>query len=71
MACSRLSRGKISKDDILKSIVVSNIPPGTKEEALVIHFQQRKHGGGDVSLISLTENGNSAIVTFEDAESKM
>lgn len=71
MACSRLSRGKISKDDILKSIVVSNIPPGTKEEALVIHFQQRKHGGGDVSSLSLTANGNSAIVTFEDAESKM
>ena len=71
MACSRLSRGKVSKDDILKSIVVSNIPPGTKEEALVIHFQQRKHGGGDVSSISLAENGNSAIVTFEDAESKM
>lgn len=71
MACSRLSRGKISKGDILKSIVVSNIPPGTKEEALVIHFQQRKHGGGDVSSISFTANGNSAIVTFEDAESKM
>ena len=71
MASSRLSRGRISKDDILKSIVVSNIPPGTKEEALVIHFQQRKHGGGDVSSISLTTNGNSAIVTFEDAESKM
>lgn len=71
MASSRLSRGKISKHDILKSIVVSNIPPGTKEEALVIHFQQRKHGGGDVSSISLTANGNSAIVTFEDPESKM
>ena len=71
MASSRLSRGKISKDDILKSIVVSNIPPGTKEEALVIHFQQRKHGGGDVSSISLAANGNSAIVTFGDAESKM
>ena len=71
MASSRSVRRKISKEDILKSIVVSNIPPGTKEEALVIHFQQRKHGGGDVSSISLTANGDSATVTFEDAEGKM
>lgn len=71
MASSRSIRRKISKEDILKSIVVSNIPPGTKEEALVIHFQKRKHGGGDVSSISLTANGDSATVTFEDAESKM
>ena len=71
MASTGSSRGKISRDNILKSIVVSNIPPGTKDEALVIHFQQRKHGGGDVSSIALAANGDSAIVTFEDAESKM
>ena len=71
MASSRSSYGKKSKEDILKSIVVSNIPPGTKEEALVIHFQQRKHGGGDVSSIALAANGDNAVVTFEDAKSKM
>lgn len=71
MASTGSSCGKISRDNILKSIVVSNIPPGTKDEALVIHFQQRKHGGGDVSSIALPANGDSAIVTFEDAESKM
>lgn len=62
---------KLDKDDIMESIVVSNIPPGTKEEALVIHFQQRKHGGGDVSAIKLTQNGDNAIITFEDEESKL
>ena len=71
MASSYSSYGKKSKEDILKSIVVSNIPPGTKEEALVIHFQQRKHGGGDVSSIALAGNGDNAVVTFEDAKSKM
>lgn len=55
----------------MESIVVSNIPSGTKEEALVIHFQQRKHGGGDVSAIKLTQNGDNAIITFEDEESKL
>ena len=62
---------KLDKDDIMESIVVSNIPPGTKEEALVIHFQQRKHGGGDVSAIKLTQNGDNAIIAFEDEESKL
>ena len=52
---------KIDKDDIMESIVVSNIPPGTKEEALVIHFQQRKHGGGDVSAIKLTQNATPSL----------
>lgn len=61
---------KMNSDDISRSILVSNISPGTKEEAIVIHFQQRKHGGGDVSSVKLAQNGDTAVITFEEAESK-
>lgn len=60
----------VSPDDIPKSIVVSDITPGTKEEAIVIHFQQRKHGGGDVSSVKFTQDGNRAVISFEEKESK-
>lgn len=70
MASVRSIIAKLGKTDIVRSIVVSNIIPGTKEDALVIHFQRRKHGGGDVSSITLTQDGDEAVVTFEDPESK-
>ena len=60
----------VSPDDIPKSIVVSDITPGTKEEVIVIHFQQRKHGGGDVSSVKFTQDGNRAVISFEEKESK-
>ena len=70
MASVRSIIKKLSKDDIARSILVSNISPKTKEEALFIHFQQRKHGGGDVSSVVFTQDKQEAIVTFEDADSK-
>ena len=70
MASVRSIIKKLSKEDIARSILVSNIPSGTKEEALVIHFQQHKHGGGDVSSVVFTQDRHEAIITFEDAVSK-
>lgn len=70
MASVRSIIAKLGKTDIVRSIVVSNIIPGTKEDALVIHFQRRKHGGGDVSSVTFTQDGDKAVVTFEDPESK-
>ena len=60
----------MNPDDIRRSIVVANMTPGTKEEAIFIHFQQRKHGGGDVSSVRLTQDGDKAVITFEEAESE-
>ena len=60
----------VGSEDIAKSILVSGFTPGTKEEAVVIHFQQRKHGGGDVSSVKFSQNGDNAVITFEEKESK-
>ena len=70
MASNRSILETMDSDDIRRSILVSNISPGTKKEAIVIHFQQRKHGGGDVSSVNFTQNGDTAVITFEEAESK-
>lgn len=70
MAAGRSIPKAMNPDDIRRSIVVANMTPGTKEEAIFIHFQQRKHGGGDVSSVSLTEDGDKAVITFEEAESE-
>lgn len=70
MAAGRSIPKAMNPDDIRRSIVVTNMTPGTKEEAIFIHFQQRKHGGGDVSSVSLTEDGDKAVITFEEAESE-
>lgn len=70
MASDRSILKTMNSGDIPRSIVVSNISPGTKEEAIVIHFQQRKHGGGDVSSVKFTQDGDKAVITFEEAESK-
>lgn len=58
----------MNPDEIRRSIVVANMTPGTKQEAIFIHFQQRKHGGGDVLSVRFTEDGDKAVITFEEAE---
>ena len=70
MAAGRSILKALNPDDIRRSIVVANMTPGTKEEAIFIHFQQRKHGGGDVSSVRLTQDGDKAVITFEEAESE-
>lgn len=70
MAAVRSILKVMNPDDIRRSIVVANMTPGTKEEAMFIHFQQRKHGGGDVSSVTLTQDGDKAVITFEEAESE-
>ena len=75
MALIRAIIESMRRDEIEQSVLVLNIPPGTTEDSLFIHFQRRKHGGGDVSSVKflqgVSEDGTTAIVTFEDAESKL
>lgn len=53
-----------------RSISVRGIPVGTKAEDLVIHFQRKRNGGGDVDDIVMNKRG-SAVVTFDKAEGKV
>ena len=70
MASDLSSFVDVSAEDIPKSILVSGITPGTEREAIVFHFQQHKHGGGDASSVKFSQNGDKAVITFEEKESK-
>lgn len=70
MASDLSSFVDVSAEDIPKSILVSDITPGTEREAIVLHFQKHKHGGGDVSSVKFSQNGDKAVISFEEKESK-
>ena len=48
-------------------VLVSGLPEGATENALHIHFQKKKNGGGEVKEVKLLP-GKKAIVVFEDIE---
>ena len=55
----------IDKTNAARSISVSGFPKETTANELVIHFQKRKHGGGDIEYIHITDKGVAVIVFHE------
>ena len=51
------------------SVYVTGYKPTTKEEDLIIHFQKRRNGGGEVDSVIIGKRG--AAVIFEKPEGKM
>ena len=49
------------------SVIVRNLSPATTEETIIIHFQKRKNGGGEVEGVRLLSEG-VAVVTFETSQ---
>ena len=49
------------------SVVVKNLSPATREETVIIHFQKKRNGGGEVERVRLLSEG-VAVVTFEKSE---
>ena len=50
-----------------RTVVVKNLSPSTSKEAIVIHFQKLRNGGGEVNDICLRSE-RVAVVTFEKEE---
>lgn len=50
-----------------RSVVISNISPKITKEDVMIYFQKKKVGGGEVDAISMLEDGK-AVVVFEKPE---
>ena len=51
------------------TVIVSGLPEGSTENSVHIHFQKRKHGGGDIQKVEMLGEGK-ARVTFEDPEGR-
>ena len=63
-------KGDISEIDwtsISRSVVVTGFRAHTTPEELIIHFQRRKNGGGDIEKIILSKKG-TAVITFDSPE---
>jgi len=57
----------LTADQAGSSVVVSNIPPTTTAENIVIHFQRQKNGGGEIDHVHIPKKG-TAVITFESSE---
>lgn len=55
----------IDKTNADRSISVSGFPKKTTANELVIHFQQQKHGGGDIECIHIIDKG-VAVIVFDE-----
>lgn len=62
--------GDIDTASISRSVFVTGFHPATKSEDLIIHFQRRKNGGGDIERIILSKKG-TAVITFDDPKGEM
>ena len=57
----------LTQEQAARSVVVSNIAPQTANEAIVIHFQKQKNGGGKIDHVHIPKEG-TAVITFESSE---
>ena len=64
-----LKKANLGEDYVEKCVIVSNIPPGTTEQPLQIHFMKSKNGGGDITKVQLLDK-TTAVAVFEERESK-
>ena len=55
---------------MVRSIHVTGFQTTTTPEDLIIHFQRKKNGGGDVESIAVSKRG-TAVITFEKPEGEI
>ena len=61
----------LSKEDYLgKTIIVSDIPDGINETKVLLYFQKKSNGGGEVGRVKLFTEYRTALVVFEEAQGK-
>ena len=61
---------EIDTTSVSRSIYVTGFEATTKPDDLIIYFQRKKNGGGDINSIIVSKRG-AAVITFEDPEGKM
>ena len=57
----------LDEQQAVRSVVVSNIPPQTADESIVIYFQRQNNGGGEIDHVHISGKG-TAIITFESSK---
>ena len=57
--------------EYLRTIRVSNVPDQITENKLMIYFQRKRNGGGEVKEIQTFPDVHEARLVFEDAAGKI
>ena len=57
-----------TSDQEYGTVLVSGFPEEATENALYIHFQKKKNGGGEVKEVTFLPGKKEATVVFEDLE---
>lgn len=52
-----------------RRVLVKDLSPRSKKEDVIIHFQRKRNGGGEVDSVWMLGDG-VAVVTFEKREGK-
>lgn len=62
----------IDATSVSRSVYVTGYRPTTTWEDLVIHFQRKRNGGGEIDNIVISKpEAAHAVITFERPEGKM
>ena len=54
----------VNEDKASRGIYVTGFPSNITANELVIHFQRRKYGGGDIECIHITEKRDAVIIFY-------
>ena len=60
----------VNPTSISQSICVTGFPTGTKSADLLIHFQRKRNGGGDIESIIINKRG-TAVITFDNPDGEI
>ena len=60
----------INPTSFSRTIHVTGFQASTTPEDLIIHFQRKKNGGGDIESIAVSKRGN-AVITFDKPEGEI
>ena len=60
----------INPRNVSRSIYVTGFRTQPRVDDLIIHFQRRKNGGGDIESIVISGKKVAAVITFDREEGK-
>ena len=55
---------KVHPDVIPRSIIVTGFEPSTTPDKLLLHFQLKQNGGGDIESITRSYRRRAVVITF-------
>ena len=65
----KLGNKENSGEKASTTVEISGLPVGCTKNSVLIHFQKRKNGGGEVEKVEMLGQGNARVI-FEDPQGR-